>query len=521
MVQSAASCRIDEANLLRNFQFAEDSGPMSHPIQPQSYIEINNFYTSTVYNKGAEVIRMIETLVGEDQFKMGITTYFDLFDGQAVTTEDFIHAMEKASGRDLSQFRLWYRKAGTPEVHAHWKTEDDRFQLTLKQDVEAPFLMPIRFALFDRKGKTLKSEVLELNQKEQTFVFENAQGAFLPSLNRGFSAPVKLFTDYTDDDFSFLMQHETDSFNRWDAAQELAKRELSRLIELMKSGKKPAVSQLFLEAFKSLLNDSDLEPHLKALALGLPSELELAQSQKPYHVESTHNARELLLTTFAAANQDTFLTLYKSLHSDRAYTISAEEVGKRALKNRCLAYLSQLKSQESIDLCLEQLHKATNMTDEINGLALLAQHEIPERDQALNQFCNKWREDQLVMNKWLASQAGSKAQDTLARIQSLIDHSAFSYGNPNAIRALLGVFSRNPVHFHKNDGSGYRFMSEQILKVDRLNPLASAGLMSGFKQFRLMDGSKQALMREELEKMVAVERLSKQLYEVASKCLEA
>ena len=507
--------RIEDVEVLRRAQFTEDSGPTAHPIKPKHYLQINNFYTATVYNKGAEVIRMIHTLLGHTTFCKGIATYFSLFDGQAVTTEDFIHAMEVASGRDLTNFSRWYHQAGTPTITASYDYDAaaQRFTLTLEQK-DAPLVCPIAFGLLGSDGSALmETQLLLLEEKRQLFTFDQITEPPIPSLNRGFSAPVIVEAPYSTDDLAFLMAHDSDPFNRWDAGQELAMRMI--LDQLNEAEFIP--NKRYFEAFSALLAD-DIDPAFRAIAITLPSETIIAQKMEVIDFAAIHRAREGALTALSNHFYDTFLALYHSNCSSGDYTLDAKAIGQRALKNRCLAYLLQSGRQEAFELASKQFESATNMTDEIAALSAIVNNGSPDSSRCLAAFFDKWKDDHLVVCKWLAAQAASKQPGALERVRALIDHPIYDDKVPNLVRALLGAFMQNHAQLHQP--AGYAFIGEQIAHMDSINPHIAAILAGTFKKLAKVDSQRQQLMRSEIEKLLAIETLSTNTYEILSKCLQ-
>ncbi len=531
--------RIEDVRALRVRQFAEDAGPLAHPVRPDSYIEINNFYTATVYEKGAEVVRMQANLLGPEQFRRATDLYFARHDGQAVTTEDFVRCMEDAGGRDLTQFRHWYSQAGTPEVSARgdYRAADRTYVLTVRQQtpptpgqsVKLPLHVPLAVGLLDESGNDLAlrlageeqarapgTRVLELLAAEQEFRFVDVPSPPVPSLLRGFSAPVKLDVDYSDEDLMFLMAHDSDGFNRWDAAQKLAERLLLALV----ADPATPVPEGFLGAFRRALTDTAVDPALRAEVLALPSETYLADQMATVDVVGIHRAREALKTRVANALRHDLLALYEEFRDDGPYQLTPEAIGRRALKNLCLDYLMQGTDTQAHALCSAQFEAGRNMTDVIAALRLLANAGGEAGEAALTAFYGKWRGDQLVLDKWFAIQATGKREDTPDRVRRLLAHPDFTLTNPNRVRSLVGAFCMgNPVHFHAAGGAGYRFLRERVLELDPLNPQIASRLLQGLVQWRRFDPDRQALMRAELQQILDVEELSRDLFEVASRAL--
>ncbi|MGK0673330.1 MAG: aminopeptidase N [Halothiobacillaceae bacterium] len=526
----ARACkRIEDVNVLRTWQFAEDAGPLAHPVQPSEYQAIDNFYTTTVYNKGAEVVRMLKNLLGWPTFRKGSDLYFARHDGQAVTIEDFLKAMEDASGRDLTQFRRWYVQAGTPRVSAvgeHDATAH-RYTLTLRQHTPAtpgqpkkePFVIPIDTAMFDRSGQRLTDCVLELNQAEQHFIFEGIVEPPIPSLLRGFSAPVRLDFPYTDEELAFLMAWDDDDFNRWEAAQRLMTRVLLRLIEDRRAGRDLRLDPQLSTAWGHALHDPKLDARMKADLLTLPSEAWLAEQCDEVDPHAIHAAREFLRQALAEAWEEGLLTLYHTQQDVGAYEPSPAAIGRRRLKNLCLNMLMAIGQKSHHGLAIHQFRAGHNMTDVLAVLQTLAHTDCAERASVLEAFEARWVNEPLVMDKWFAIQATSPLPGTLEEVRRLMDHPAFHLANPNKARALIGSFARaNPVGFHAPDGSGYRFVAEQLLALDALNAQVAARIAGAFQQWRRFDPHRQMLMRDTL-RSIATHSISVELREVVEKSL--
>ncbi len=535
--------RIEDVRILRASQFPQDAGPMAHPVRPDSYIEINNFYTVTIYNKGAELIRMMQTLLGRDGFRRGMDWYFQRHDGQAVTCDDFVAALADANGADLSQFKRWYHQAGTPEltVSDAYDPAARRYTLTVRQSCpptpgqprKEPFHIPLALGLLDAEGRDLPlrlegegapsgtTRVLELREAEHVFRFVDVPVRPVPSLLRGFSAPVKLNTAESDDDLRFRLAHDSDDFNRWDAGQTLAIRAILALIGERRQGRAWTLPESFSAAFERALT-SGTDPALLAQVLTLPSETYLAERMDVVDVNGIHAARMFVMRTLAERLRERFLTVYQTLHVRErdGYRIEPAAMARRALKNVCLDYLMQLDDDGMRALCLEQFHSAGNMTDQLGALAPLAHCAGPERAEALAAFYARWRHDPLVVDKWLTLQATSRLPGTLAVVESLMAHEAFNLRNPNKVRALIGAFAQaNPLHFHAADGGGYTFLADQVLALNAFNPQIAARLMAAFTRWRHYDPTRQHRMRGELERILAAPDLSPDVYEIAAKSL--
>ena len=533
-VSARAIKRIEDVRLLRQRQFAEDAGPMAHPVRPDSYVEINNFYTLTVYEKGAEVIRMLHTLLGESDYQRGMALYFERFDGEAVTCDDFVQAMEDASGCDLQQFRRWYSQAGTPQVSASAEYADGRYCLTLRQHTpptpgqqdKLPLHIPVRAALLDSAGDPLPLQlrgdnraagdelVLELRETEQTFEFERLSEAPVASLLRGFSAPVKLDTGHSDTELAFLMGHDTDSFNRWDAAQDLALRVVTQLLE----GKEAALAEPFLDAVGDTLR-SDLDPGLRAETLRLPSEDYVGETLETIDVDGVHAAREALLQLMGERWAGEWKALYTTFRERGGYSLEPDAIGRRRLKNLALDYLCRVGS-EGLALATAQFQKADNMTDEFAALRVLVEAGGGVREQPLDAFYSKWHDNPLVIDKWFTIQALSREPDTLEQVKQLRRHEAFDLRNPNRVRALLGAFSAgNPVRFHAPDGSGYVLLADAVLELDERNPQIAARLASAFTRWRRYDERRRELMRNQLQRISDRPALSRDVNEIVNRSL--
>ncbi len=497
---SRAVTRIQEVRALRAAQFPEDAGPMAHPVRPQSYMEIRNFYTMTVYEKGAEVVRMQHTLLGEDRFQAGMRLYFKRHDGQAVTCDDFVQAMQDASGVDLAQFRRWYDVAGTPVLDCTGDYQNGKFTLSVKQSMNPPFHIP--FAV--KVGAD--ERVLSLKKPEESFVFENLQSKPVPSLLRRFSAPVILNYPYTEDELLHLMARDDDAFNRWEAGQRLA-----ASIILEKNG---APSRAFVEAARGLLADRD--PAFVAEALTLPSETFLAEQMKIVDPDRLHAARNALRVSLAKELKEEFSRSYKANQVSGAYSPDAASAGKRALRNLCLGYLGELRMSA---LAYEQFRRADNMTDAMAALACLANLDCPERQAALDAFYEKWKSEPLVVDKWLAVQAASRLPGTLARVRQLLAHPAFDIKVPNKVYALVRSFAANHVRFHAADGGGYAFLADQVIALNALNPQVAARMARGFDRWKRFDERRKAHAKRELERIRDADGLSKDVAEIVTKAL--
>ncbi len=543
-LNSAPVKRIADVNLLRTFQFAQDASPMAHPVRPESYIEISNFYTVTVYNKGAEVVRMLRTLLGAEGFRRGTDLYFERHDGQAVTTDDFVAAMEDANTFDLAQFRRWYSQAGTPVVTVamDYDAQRETCRLTLRQSCpptpgqpdKAPFHIPLAMALLDPQGAPVPlsltghpgspaappERIIDLRDREQTFTFTGVRQRPVLSINRGLSAPVIVQDAADRETLKFLLARDTDPFNRWEAGQRLAIAVLLELVDEYRKQAPLAVDAAVLDAFGRVLDDATLDPALVAQTLALPSESYLADQCDVVDVDAIHAAREHLRKALAVRFADRFMAHYQRCKTPGAYRFDAEQMARRSLKNLCLAYLTESTHPDARSTCVNQFERADNMTDSLAALSILAQWDIPERREALDIFYRRWKGDALVVNKWFSIQAGSRLPDTLQQVRKLMQHPAFSITNPNNVRAVVGRFCQgNARRFHEASGAGYRFLTEQVLTLDRMNPQIAARLVSAFSRWHRYDPVRQQLMRGELEKLSQVDHLSKDVFEIVSKSL--
>lgn len=540
-VYSRPVMRIQEVRGLRAMQFPEDAGPMAHPVRPASYMEISNFYTATVYEKGAEVVRMIHTLIGPEAFRRGMDLYFERHDGQAVTTDDFVQAMADAAGIDLNQFKRWYDQAGTPRLttRGSWDGANRTYTLEVEQSCpptpgqpdKLPFHIPLRLGLVAPDGRDVplqlegeaaasgSERVLSVRQARERFVFVNVPAAPVPSLLRGFSAPVILQHDYSDDELTHLMAHDSDAFNRWEAGQRLATRILLRNVEAAQAGRATTLPASFIDAFTRVLSDAAADPAFAAEALNLPSEAYLGEQMEVIDPDAIHTVRVAARRQLAEALQAQLLETYHDQLPTGPYKPDAASAGKRALRNLCLGYLMELDDEEFHALCLNQFEAATNMTDALAALTALANADTEKRETALQRYYDKWQQEALVVDKWLAVQAGSRLPDTLARVQGLMGHPAFSLKNPNKVYALIGSFRANQRHFHAADGSGYAFLAEQVIALDRFNPQVAARLARGFDRWRKFDAGRQAHARAALERIRDSGELSRDMREVVSRIL--
>ncbi len=536
---SRAVRRIENIRLLRQHQFPEDAGPTAHPVRPASYEEMNNFYTMTVYEKGAEVVRMYHTLLGEEGFQKGMKLYFQRHDGQAVTCDDFRAAMADANGINLDQFALWYSQAGTPVLEAEGRLKNNIFELTIKQTVpptpdmadKQPMMIPVKVGLlnrngeavaFDYQGKRVTEAVLLLTEAEQTFPLEGVTEAVVPSLLRGFSAPVHLNYPYSDDDLLLLLAHDSDAFTRWEAAQTLYRRAVAANLAALSDGVELPKHEKLLAAVEKVISDDLLDNAFKALLLGVPSEAELWDGAENIDPLRYHQAREALLDTLAVH----FLPKWHELNrqaakqENQSYEYSPETAGWRTLRNVCRAFVLRADPAHIETVAEKYGEMAQNMTHEWGILSAVNGNESDTRNRLLAQFADKFSDDALVMDKYFALVGLSRRSDTLQQVQTALQHPKFSLENPNKARSLIGSFSRNVPHFHAEDGSGYRFIADKVIEIDRFNPQVAARLVQAFNLCNKLEPHRKNLVKQELQRIRAQEGLSKDVGEIVGKILD-
>lgn len=536
---SRAVRRIENIRLLRQHQFPEDAGPTAHPVRPASYEEMNNFYTMTVYEKGAEVVRMYHTLLGEEGFQKGMKLYFQRHDGQAVTCDDFRAAMADANGINLDRFALWYSQAGTPVLEAEGRLKNNIFELTVKQTVpptpdmadKQPMMIPVKVGLlnrngeavaFDYQGKRATEAVLLLTEAEQTFPLEGVTEAVVPSLLRGFSAPVHLNYPYSDDDLLLLLAHDSDAFTRWEAAQTLYRRAVATNLAALSDGVELPKHEKLLAAVEKVISDDLLDNAFKALLLGVPSEAELWDGTENIDPLRYHQAREALLDTLAIH----FLPKWHELNrqaakqENQSYEYSPEAAGWRTLRNVCRAFVLRADPAHIETVAEKYGEMAQNMTHEWGILSAVNGNESDTRNRLLAQFADKFSDDALVMDKYFALVGSSRRSDTLQQVQTALQHPKFSLENPNKARSLIGSFSRNVPHFHAEDGSGYRFIADKVIEIDRFNPQVAARLVQAFNLCNKLEPHRKNLVKQELQRIRAQEGLSKDVGEIVGKILD-
>ncbi len=540
---SATVKRIEDATMLRTVQFAEDAGPMAHAILPASFIEISNFYTVTIYEKGAEVVRMIHNLLGDELFRKGSDLYFDRHDGQAVTTEDFVKAMEDASAIDLRQFRNWYHQAGTPslQVSDNYDQNNQQYQITISQSCpetpesvkKQPFHIPVEIGLMLEDGSeceldcvsggefNTKTKVLALKESQQTFTFANVPSKPVPSLLRGFSAPVKLHYAYSPEQLMFLMGNDNDGFNRWDAGQTLASGIILDLADDELAGKALQIDSDFTSVFSKLLNQKGIDKAMLAHMLTLPSLNFLMEQQNPAQIQALYAARSFVKQAIANNLHEQFHEVYLSNVDSGAYSPNPDAMAQRALKNLCLQYLIESGEEKYLGLALKQFEQANNMTDQSAALSAIVNSRFQEAAQTvLAQFYEQWKSEPLVVNLWLSIQASSDRLQGVKAVNSLMAHEAFDLKNPNKVRAVVGVFAgQNLRHFHRVNGEGYQWLADRIIELDSLNPQIASRLLGPLTKWKRLAKENSTMMKEALVKIQNSGNLSKDVYEVVSKSL--
>ncbi|KAI3804450.1 hypothetical protein L1987_25998 [Smallanthus sonchifolius] len=531
--------RIGDVSKLRIYQFSQDAGPMAHPVRPHSYIKMDNFYTVTVYEKGAEVVRMYKTLLGSQGFRKGTDLYFQRHDGQAVTCEDFFAAMRDANDADFANFLLWYSQAGTPivKVTSSYNAEARTFSLkfsqtvppTPGQPVKEPMFIPVAAGLLDSSGKDIPlssiyhdgklesvacggqpvyTTVLRVTKGEEEFVFSDVPQKPIPSLLRGYSAPIRLQSDLTDNDLFFLLAHDSDEFNRWEAGQILARKlMLSQVVNFQKDNVLVLDPQ-FVHGIKCILLDSSLDKEFIAKAITLPGEGEIMDMMEVAYPDAVHAVRKFIRKQLASELKQEFLNLVKENRNSEKYVFDHTNMARRALKNTALGYLASLEDEEITELVLHEYKTATNMTDQFSALAAIAQKPGKVRDDALADFYNQWQHDYLVVNKWFALQSSSDIPGNVENVYKLLSHQAFDLKNPNKVYSLIGGFCASPVNFHAKDGSGYKFLGEIVVQLDKLNPQVAPRMVSAFSRWKRYDETRQNLAKAQLEMIVTANGLS-------------
>jgi aminopeptidase N len=538
--RSRAVERISDVRALRSHQFVEDAGPLAHPVRPELYHEINNFYTTTVYDKGGEVVRMIKVLLGPDLFRQGMDLYFDRHDGEAATVEQFVQCFADISGRDFSQFMLWYTQAGTPEVVVapHYDARAKTYRLDITQAIpptpgqpdKKPMVIPLALGLVGKDGgdlplmldgSPLARRVLELTAPSQSFVFTGIAEPPIPSINRGFSAPIKLALPIEASDLQFLAAHDRDPFNRWQALQTLAMSLLTENVTAVRKNASTREDDGLTAALGAILADPALEPAFVALTLTPPSEPDIAREiGRDVDPDAIFAARRRLRAAIGKRLGAPLANTYRHMITPGPYRPDAESAGRRALKNVCLGLLAATEQEEAIALALTQYQGADNMTDRMAALEILALHDRPERAQALEDFYARYADEPLIIDKWLALQAAIPEPATLDRIQALTAHPAFSMANPNRVRALIGSFAQvNHTQFNRIDGAGYDFIADAVLALDPKNPQVAARLMGAFRSWRALEAKRRARAEATLRRVAAAPALSRDVHDIVARTL--
>ena len=535
--------RINDVKLLRAVQFPEDASPTSHPVRPDAYVEINNFYTPTVYEKGAEIIRLIHTFLGEENFQKGMKLYVSRYDGQAVTCEDFLSAMQDASNKDLSLFKRWYSQSGTPELNVDINqdaqsnnlhiTFDQETQPTADQVKKKPLPLIIEIGLLDRKGRpcllNIKgdtgngafSKKLEISKKQTSFTFENIKTPVVPSILRNFSSPIKLLRTSSEEELQVLMRYELDPYVRWDAFQTCAFSLIEELVEKKESNEKTSIDSGYGEAIKTLLLDKNIESALKAEFIKIPTEREIAESFDTINVEAIHKSRQTLCKLLARKLKLTFEEVYyKARDAHSLDDLSNTAMGARLLANTVLEFLVKNEDHQSINLAFEQAVNTNSMTMVIGGLSALNNIDSSQRREALSHFYKKWQDDPLELDKWFSFYATCTLPNAEEDVLSLVQHSKFDITHPNRVRSLLNNFAtNNPLHFHNNKGSGYQLISDNIIHIDSFNPQLAARLVLPLTRWQKHNSHQKGLMIDNLQKIKAENSLSNDVDEIVSKGL--
>ncbi|CAI9291171.1 unnamed protein product [Lactuca saligna] len=542
--------RIGDVSKLRTYQFSRDAGPMAHPVRPHSYIKVDNFYTSTVYEKGAEVVRMYKTLLGNEGFRKGTDLYFERHDGQAVTCEDFFAAMRDANNVDFANFLLWYSQAGTPivKVTSSYNVESRTFSLKFSQTVpptpgqhlKEPMFIPVAMGLLDSSGKDMPlssfyqdgklvsitsgaqhvyTTVLRVTKGEEEFVFHDLDEKPIPSLLRGYSAPIRLHSDLTENDLFFLLAHDSDGFNRWEAGQILARKLMLNQVVNFQKDEKLVLDPQFVHGIKCILLDSSLDKEFISKAITLPGEGEIMDMMEVADPDAVHVVQSFIRKQLALELKQEFINKVKENRSSGKYKFDHVNMARRALKNTTLGYLACLEDEEMSELVLNEYKSATNMTDQFSALAAIAQKPGKAREDALADFYNKWQHDFLVVNKWLSLQSASDIPGNVENVKKLLDHPSFDLTNANKMFSIIGGFCASYVNFHAKDGSGYKFVGEFVLQLDKLNPQMASGVVSSFSRWKRYDDTRQNLAKAQLEMIMSANGLSKNVYEIVLKSL--
>jgi aminopeptidase N len=540
-MRSRAVKRISDVRNLRATQFIEDAGPLAHPVRPELYKEINNFYTTTIYEKGAEVVRMVDCLIGPEKFRAGMDLYFQRHDGHAATVEQFIACFADASSRDMTQFKLWYSQAGTPEVNVSTRFDAARKTFTVEcaqslaptpnQPDKKPMVIPLVAGLVGKdgrdlpmvlsNGKSVERGVLELTEPSHTFEFTGIAARPVLSINRGFSAPIKLVTDLDTDDLAFLAAHDSDAFNRWQALQTVSTRLLIDNVAAIRAGKPPRTDDKLIAAMAAILDDAKLEPAFIALALVPPGEGDIAREiGKDIDPDAIFQARKALRAAIGERLGDALAAAYDHLAITGPYSPEAKDAGQRVLRNVALDLLAATAKPDAIARAARQYDTADNMTDRMAALATLSLHDVPDRDRAIADFYTRFAGDPLVIDKWFALQATIPQPGTLAKVRELTAHPAFSFTNPNRVRSVIGAFAQsNPTQFNRADGEGYDFIAEVILGLDPKNPQLAARLATAFRTWRTLEAGRRTKAEAALTRIKSTPNLSRDLSDIVERAL--
>jgi aminopeptidase N len=533
--------RIADVRALRSAQFIEDSGPLAHPVRPESYKEINNFYTATVYEKGAELVRMIRTLIGKEKFRAGMDLYFSRHDGEAATVEQFIRCFADASGRDMSQFIRWYTQAGTPEVTVEGRFDEANKRYTLEcsqkipptpgQPTKEPMVIPLSFGLVGRDGCDLslkssdhnKSNPIVLTEATSRFEFFGINERPVLSINRGFSAPIKLVSNHSRDELSFLAAHDSDPFNRWQALQTISMRTLVENADAARAGRHLRSDDHLVSAVSTILEDRSVEPAFVALALIPPGESEIAREiAQDIDPDAIFQARTALRAEIGDRLAPLLTAAYDQMTVNGGYFPDAQSAGRRALRNVALDLLAASGRASAVTRAARHYHDADNMTDRMAALAALSPHDVRERNQALDDFYTRYASDALVIDKWFSLQAVIPQPETLTRVRALTARPAFSMSNPNRVRALVGAFAHgNATQFNRADGAGYMFIAETILALDPKNPQVSARLATAFRSWRILEKNRRSKAEAALNRIKAWSGISRDLSDIVERALAA
>lgn len=541
-MRSEAVKRIKDVQTLRRAQFPEDAGPLAHPARPASFIEIDNFFTPTVYEKGAEICRMIDTTLGREGFVKGMSLYQERHDGEAATVEQFVSAMSDATGKDLSGLLAWYSQSGTPQItsRATYDASNNVLDLTIwqithptpDQKDKAPLSMPLRMGLIGKSGQDIalrlegeaqagsSTRVFTLDQAETHFRFVDIDEEAVPSLFRGFSAPIRIMDEEPEALGLHRMRSDSDPFNRWEAGRRYTMKVVCAMAQAIAAGKPPQVPNSLIEITGEILGDETLDPAFRALVLALPTEREIALEMDVVRAEPIHKARKLLQKAIGSSHAGALEGIYSALKTNEPYTPDAASVGKRALRNYALSMLSASGLEAYDALAVTQFQLSDNMTDTMAALQVVTHSEAQDRETCLSAFFEKWSGESTIVDKWLALQAVSTAPGTLERVMALMEHEAFSLDIPNRVNSLLSMFAyNNPRHFHDESGKAYNFLTDQILKLEKINPATAASLCEAFASWKKFEPEQSALMKAQLERIVATDNLSPNLFEIASKLL--